>query len=53
MYGGLILVLEHRYYGNSMPFGAKSLEYENLRLLTVEQALADLANFIMWVKNTG
>jgi len=36
MYGGLILVLEHRYYGESMPFGKKSLELEYMELLTVD-----------------
>ena len=40
----LFVVLEHRYYGASKPFEDWSLE--NLRLLTVDNALADIAFFI-------
>ena len=40
---GLILVLEHRYFGMSSPF--EDLSTDNLRFLSVSQALADLANF--------
>jgi hypothetical protein len=47
---GLILVLEHRYYGESMPYGNASLLFNNMKLLTVEQALKDLAYFIMTVE---
>lgn len=47
---GLILVLEHRYYGESMPYGNASLQFEKMKLLTVEQALKDLAYFIMTVE---
>lgn len=35
-----------------MPFGNQSLKTENMKLLTVDQALADLAYFIGWVKET-
>lgn len=52
-FGALLLVLEHRYYGASQPFGEKSWSYENLKYLTVNLALADLAYFIKWAKNTG
>ncbi len=31
-----ILYEEHRYYGDSMPFGADSLKLENMKYLTVE-----------------
>lgn len=37
-------VLEHRYYGTSQPFNDWSTD--NLRYLTADQALADLAGFI-------
>ncbi|KRX10814.1 hypothetical protein PPERSA_00984 [Pseudocohnilembus persalinus] len=53
MYGGLILVLEHRYYGESLPFGSESLEFDKMNLLTLDQALSDLAYFIRWVKKYG
>ena len=39
-----IYSLEHRYFGESQLFN--ELTRENLRLLTIDQALADLANFI-------
>ncbi|XP_047115816.1 thymus-specific serine protease-like [Schistocerca piceifrons] len=41
---GLCLELEHRFYGQSRP--TRDLSKENLRFLSAEQALADLANFI-------
>ena len=48
---GLVLVLEHRYYGKSMPFGNDSLTSDNLKLLNTEQALKDLAYFIDQMKS--
>ncbi len=45
----LVLTLEHRYYGLSVPFGNNSLIVDNLRYLTVEQGLEDLAYFIDWI----
>lgn len=49
---GLILVLEHRYYGQSMPYGKDSLKLENMIHLNSEQALSDLAYFIEQIKTT-
>lgn len=43
---GLIVFLEHRYYGSTLPFGKESYTNENLIYLTIEQALADMALFI-------
>ena len=40
---GLSVVLEHRYYGESMP--TQNLSTESLRFLTTEQAVADTAYF--------
>ncbi|MDH4467226.1 MAG: S28 family serine protease [Bacteriovoracaceae bacterium] len=37
------VALEHRYYGKSQPF--ETLDRQNLKYLSMEQALADLANF--------
>ena len=39
-----LIALEHRYYGISQPFG--NLTMENLRYLSTEQALADIAYFL-------
>eukprot|EP01130_Rhizamoeba_saxonica_P000726 TRINITY_DN10659_c0_g1_i1.p1 TRINITY_DN10659_c0_g1~~TRINITY_DN10659_c0_g1_i1.p1 ORF type:complete len:464 (+),score=73.13 TRINITY_DN10659_c0_g1_i1:383-1774(+) len=43
-YNGAAVALEHRFYGKSVP--NDNLEANNLQLLTVEQALADLNYFI-------
>ena len=43
-HNGLFLVLEHRYYGESQLFDDWSVE--NLRYLTIENALADTAMFL-------
>lgn len=50
---GMAIALEHRFYGESMPFGKGPNAYslENLKFLTVEQALRDIAHFIGWAKN--
>ncbi len=47
---GLILVLQHRFYGKSLPFGLDSYSVENMRLLNSQQALKDLAYFTERVK---
>jgi len=51
-FNALVLVLEHRFYGASQPFGNDSWSIENLRYLTINLALADLAYFIQWSKDT-
>lgn len=51
-FNALILVLEHRYYGASQPFGNDSWSFENMKYLTIDLALADLAYFINWCKDT-
>uniref|UniRef100_A0A7E4ZS57 Serine protease K12H4.7 n=1 Tax=Panagrellus redivivus TaxID=6233 RepID=A0A7E4ZS57_PANRE len=49
-HGALVLQLEHRFFGYSYPLwtkdGLADMSTEALRLLTSQQALADLANFI-------
>ena len=50
----MVLVLEHRFYGESLPYGNDSLKLENIYgLLNVQQALEDLAEFIGFVKETS
>ncbi|RUS33689.1 serine carboxypeptidase S28-domain-containing protein [Jimgerdemannia flammicorona] len=45
---GIVVVIEHRYYGESTPFS--NYTTENLRFLNTDQALEDMANFIRTVK---
>lgn len=47
---GISIVLEHRYYGHSLPRTPSfSLSTDNLRFLTSEQALLDTARFIQYL----
>ncbi|KAI1499539.1 peptidase S28 [Biscogniauxia marginata] len=49
--GGLGVILEHRYYGTSIP--VDDFSTESLRFLTTDQALADTAYFAKNVKFEG
>ncbi|KAK7971471.1 hypothetical protein PG989_016487 [Apiospora arundinis] len=46
--GGAVLILEHRYWGNSSPFDEQTTK--NLQYLTLEQSVADFVNFARNVK---
>ncbi|TXT04782.1 hypothetical protein VHUM_04050 [Vanrija humicola] len=51
-YNGIAIVLEHRYYGWSMP--VPDLTTDNLRWLTTKESLEDTANFIRtWLPPAG
>ena len=45
-FNALCIVLEHRFYGQSQPFGFKNPKKHEWKLLTASQALADASNFI-------
>lgn len=45
-FGAISVFAEHRYFGESMPFGADSFKRENLPYLTVEQAMEDYVDLI-------
>ncbi|KAL0242629.1 hypothetical protein GEMRC1_005192 [Eukaryota sp. GEM-RC1] len=51
-HNGLIVALEHRFYGMSQPFinEKRALRRENLEYLNSRQALGDLAHFLSSVK---
>lgn len=48
---GTLFYTEHRYYGQSHPTNNTSTE--NLRYLNIDQALADLAHFITYIKSSS
>jgi len=49
-HGALMVNVEHRFYGESMPTTDRSTK--NLNVLTSDQALADLANIITYIKKS-
>jgi hypothetical protein len=49
-HNGYLFYTEHRYYGQSHP--TPDISTENLRYLNVDQALADLAHFIVFARQT-
>jgi hypothetical protein len=48
-HSAMVITLEHRFYGVSVP--RMTYTNDNLELLTVEQALADLHYFLGWIKS--
>ena len=51
-FGALIVFIEHRYYGESLPFGDESFEPEFLKFLSSIQATSDFAQVINYYKTT-
>ncbi len=50
-FNALIIFIEHRYYGQSLPFGADSYkDAQHLQYLSSQQALADFASVITELK---
>lgn len=50
-FGALLIFAEHRFYGETLPFGEKSFDsVEQYRYLTVEQAMADFADLVGHIK---
>ncbi|EDO48107.1 predicted protein, partial [Nematostella vectensis] len=49
-FSALVIFGEHRYYGESLPFGQDSFKIENIGYLSIEQALADFATLIPALK---
>ncbi|KAI2617711.1 peptidase S28 [Hypomontagnella submonticulosa] len=51
--GGLAVSLEHRYFGQSLPFGQNSHTPSNMKYLTLDNVMADAVAFIEHVKETN
>lgn len=50
--GGIAVALEHRYFGESTPFGPeKSYTNDGFRYLTLDNVMADAANFVDMIKD--
>lgn len=53
-FGALLVFAEHRYYGESMPYGSESFEDRaRLGYLTSQQALADYVDLITYLRHNG
>jgi hypothetical protein len=48
-HGAELYAIEHRFYGKSVPYA--NLHTPNLRLLSTEQALSDIATFVEGIKS--
>ncbi|CAF0829046.1 unnamed protein product, partial [Brachionus calyciflorus] len=50
-HGALVVFAEHRYFGESLPFGNNSHKYPFHKYLNVDQTLKDYANVIKSIKS--
>jgi hypothetical protein len=51
-YGALLIFAEHRYFGKSMPFGNSSFDLDKIGFCSADQALADYAVLIRYLKTS-
>jgi lysosomal Pro-X carboxypeptidase len=51
-FNAMVLFPEHRYYGQSIPYGKLNRNLSDIGYLTTEQALADFAEFLQHIKDT-
>ena len=49
----MVVFAEHRYYGKSLPFGDQSYVGNNIKLLTVENAMMDYVQLIKFLKRNA
>ena len=49
-YGGISVVAEHRYFGQSKPFGNNSHSVENTEFLNLPNVMMDYVNLIKHIR---
>jgi hypothetical protein len=49
-FSAITVFAEHRYFGESMPFGEQSFDTPNLVYLTVEQTMMDYVKLVQDIK---
>ncbi|KAE9405742.1 hypothetical protein BT96DRAFT_915948 [Gymnopus androsaceus JB14] len=49
--GGIAASLEHRYFGESLPFGNDSWTRDNIKYLTLDNVMDDAVEFVNWIKS--
>lgn len=49
-FNALVIFGEHRYYGESLPFGKESFDHDKIGYLMIEQAMADFAVLVTELK---
>lgn len=52
-FDALLVFAEHRYYGESMPYGDRSFDKGRTGYLTSQQALADYVDLITYLRHNG
>jgi hypothetical protein len=51
--GGIAVSLEHRYFGESAPFGqVDSYTNSNIKFLSLENVMADAVSFMRFIQKT-
>ncbi|KAI1130432.1 peptidase S28 [Nemania abortiva] len=50
--GGMAVSLEHRYFGQSLPFANNSYSNENFKFLTLDNVMADAVSFVEMLQKT-
>ncbi|XXH02210.1 hypothetical protein Hte_008578 [Hypoxylon texense] len=51
--GGLAVSLEHRYFGQSLPYGQDSHTPSNMKYLTLDNVMADAVSFVSHIKEAN
>jgi hypothetical protein len=50
--GGIVTGIEHRYFGESLPYGNQSFTAQGFESLTLDNIIRDSVALIDWIKDT-